>query len=310
MTSTSSVQPITALEVSAPQQPAKVRVKKRGRVTLWIAVAWLSFITFLTVFGTSLGIDDPKRRVVAAKDLGKSLRPFGKFFLGTNNAGQNMWARAVYGARVSLIVGFVTIALGLFIGGALGLTAGFYRKKVEGAIMGVVDVLLAFPALILAILITTFLKPPGPPSYPIALRNVIVALSILSIAPFARIVRASTLVYSEREFVLAARALGAKNRRIITKEILPNIIPQMISFAFTGTAIAIVAEGALSFLGLSVPIDKAPSWGAMIAIGRKDIEKIPHVVMVPAIFLFLTILSFNLIGDIIASRNQVREGGL
>ncbi len=295
------------LEVAQSIKPAKVRVKKRGRVTLWLAVGWLSFITFMTVFAPAIGLNNPKKRVAV---VGKALRPFGKFFLGTNLAGQDMWARAVYGARVSLIVGFVTIALGLFVGGSLGLIAGFYRKRVEGAIMSTMDVLLAFPALILGILITTFLKPAGPVSYPTALRNVIIALSILSIAPFARIVRASTLVYAEREFVLAARALGANNRRIIVREILPNLIPQMISFAFTGTAIAIVAEGSLAFLGLSVPIDKAPSWGAMIAIGRKDIERIPHVVLVPAAFLFLTILSFNLIGDVIASRNQVREGGL
>jgi peptide/nickel transport system permease protein len=293
---------------SVAHPPPKVKVKRRGKITRWLATTWLTFIVFMAVFAPLLGMYDPLKRVGR---IGHPSPPFGKFFLGTDMAGLDLFSRVVYGARVSLIVGFSAIIFGLFIGGSLGLIAGFYRKSAERWIMGGTDVLLAFPALVLALLITTFLRPAGGvPTYGVAVRNVILALGILSIAPFARIVRASTLVFSEREFVLAARALGASNKRIIVKEILPNIVPQMISFAFTGTAIAIVAEGALSFLGLSVPIDKAPSWGAMINIGRKDLDRYPHIVFVPAATMFLTILSFNLIGDVISSRSQVREGGL
>ena len=142
-----------------------------------------------------------------------------------------------------------------------------------------------------------------------SLRNVTLAIAILAIAPIARIIRASTLTFSEREFVLAARALGAKNRRIIIREILPNVALPAASFALVAVAVAIVAEGTLAFLGLSVPAP-TPTWGGMIADGRTLLEQAPHISFVPSIAMFLTVLALNFVGDSLRARFDVREGAL
>ena len=135
----------------------------------------------------------------------------------------------------------------------------------------------------------------------------ILALSILSIPPLTRIVRANTLVYAQREFVLAARSLGAKNRRILVREILPNIMPAMLSFALTGLAVLIIAEGALAFLGQSVP-PPVPTWGKLIEDGQQDLANAWWISLLPAAMMFVTILSFNILGDVAAKRFDVREG--
>ena len=164
-----------------------------------------------------------------------------------------MLSRLIWGARVSLTVGVAAILLGLLVGVTIGVIAGFFKGRTESVLMGAMDVLLAFPALLLALAIITF-----PDNH--SVWNISLAIGIVSIAPIARLVRASTLVFTEREFVLASRTLGAGNWRIIAKEILPNVMLPVLSFAIIGVAIAIVAEGGLAFLGLSVPPPTA-TWG-------------------------------------------------
>jgi peptide/nickel transport system permease protein len=139
--------------------------------------------------------------------------------------------------------------------------------------------------------------------------SLIIALGIVSIPVLGRITRASTLSWSEREFVLAAKAQGAKNRRIIVREVLPNVLPAMYSIALLGIAVAIVAEGTLAILGASVSPD-TPTWGNMIALGRQALSFAPHIVFEPAIMIFLTVLSLNMLGDVIRARFDVREGAL
>jgi peptide/nickel transport system permease protein len=224
---------------------------------------------------------------------------FGDRPLGTDQLGRDILARTVYGARISLIVGFSAVAFGLIFGGALGIVAGFFRGKLEIFIMGAMDVLLAFPALILALAIVTFMGQ--------SLRNVVLAIGILSIAPIARIIRASTLVVAQREFVLAARTLGAKNSRIIFREVLPNVLLPALSFSLIGVAVAIVAEGALAFLGLSVA-PPTPTWGGMINEGRVLLEKSPHISFVPSGAMLLTVLSLNFAGDRLRSFFDARDG--
>ncbi len=188
------------------------------------------------------------------------------------------------------------------IGGSIGIIAGYYRGRVESSLMALMDILLAFPSLVLALSLITALGQ--------NLRDVTIAIAILAIAPIARIIRANTLTFAQREFVLAARSLGAKNGRIIWREILPNVLPPAASFALLGVAVAIVGEGALAFLGLSVP-PPTPSWGSSIAAGQTVLQQGDiWVAMVPAIAMLLTVLSLNLAGDALRKRFEVKEGAL
>ena len=173
------------------------------------------------------------------------------------------------------------------------------------------DVFLAIPAVILALALVTILRTQpgtngGGLDPEVAL---ILALGFVSIPVLGRITRASTLSWSEREFVLAARAQGAKHRRIIWREVLPNVLPAMLSIALLGIAVAIVAEGTLAILGASVETD-TPTWGNMIAIGRTALQRAPHIVFEPALMIFFTVLALNMLGDVVRSKFDVQEGGL
>jgi len=212
-----------------------------------------------------------------------------------------MFARVVYGARVSLMVGVISVSLGMLIGGSLGLIAGYFRGRGETFITAAADIMLAFPPLILALALVAFLGQ--------NLRNVTITVTILAIPSLIRITRAATLSFSQREFVLAARTLGASHWRIITKEILPNVIPPMASFSLLAIAVVIVAEGALSFLGLSVQ-SPHPTWGNMINEGRALLDTPPHISLIPCAVMFLTLVSFNYVGDKLQSIFNVRDSFL
>ncbi|MCU1458223.1 MAG: transporter permease [Actinomycetia bacterium] len=271
--------------------------KKRFGPVFWISVTWVLGIIALAVFASWLPLPDPKATGVAKPRLGFSIH----HLLGTDELGRDQLSRVIYGARVSMTVGFASIFFGIVVGGFLGVVAGFYRGKLETLIMGAMDVLLAFPALVLALAIITFLGQ--------NLRNVVFAISILAIAPIARLIRSATLTVSQREFVMAARSLGAKNFRIIAREILPVVMLPVFSFALIGVAVAVVAEGALAFLGLSVPAP-TPTWGGMITDGRVYLQQDPWIAFIPAIVLFITVLALNFAGDTLRTRFDVREGAL
>ena len=273
-------------------------LKKKGLGPMfWVCLSWVTLIIVLAIFASWIHLPNPKTTGLAKPRLGFSSH----HLLGTDELGRDQLSRVIYGGRVSMTVGFASIFFGTLVGGTLGLIAGFYRGKLETFIMGCMDVLLAFPALVLALAIVSFLGQ--------NLRNVVLAISILAIAPIARLIRSATLAVAQREFVLAARTLGAKNFRIITREILPVVILPVTSFALIGVAVAIVAEGALAFLGLSVPAP-TPTWGGMITDGRVYLQQDPWIAFVPSIVLFVTVLALNFAGDSIRSLFDVREGAL
>lgn len=230
-----------------------------------------------------------------------SALPSASHWLGTDSNGRDVFSRIVHGSRVALLVGVVSIAIGMLIGGAIGIVAGYFRGPVEGIAMTAVDVALAYPALVLAIAIVAFFGQ--------SLFNVCLAISIVAIPAFARIARAATLTYSEREFVTAARVMGARHSRIIIRELLPNVALPLMAFALLAVAIAIVAEGGLAFLGLSVP-PPAPSWGSMIKEGYDVINDHPVVALIPALVMFVTVLAFNLVGDKFRQIFDVKETAL
>ncbi|MDP2293097.1 MAG: ABC transporter permease [Actinomycetota bacterium] len=311
----------------------KVKVKRRGRITKWLAIGWLAFITISAIGANSLPYiphscepgDSMCSTAVKGSLLLGQLPPKWAFFseapkpvngapermglMGTDKNGFDIFSRSMLGARNSLIIAGLAITFGLAIGTFLGMIAGYFRGKVDTVIENISNVMLAFPALLLAIFLVTFFNDPNTtgaansrPLWPI-----ILALVVLSIPPLTRLVRANTIAYAQRDFVVAARSLGAKGSRILFREILPNIVPTLLSFALTGLAILIVAEGGLAFLGLSVEAP-VPTWGAMIAAGSEPLRNGAWwISLMPAFVMFLTVLSINLLGDVLAQRFNSRE---
>ena len=287
----------TAGGAAGVDQAGGGRPKKKLGLVFWLSVAWIALVIFLAVFAGVLPLRSYRTNLVGPPRLHPSLH----YWLGTDENGRDMLSRVIYGARVSLIVGFASIFLGLLIGGSLGVIAGYYKGRIGTFIMGCMDVMLAFPALVFALVIVTFLGQ--------SLTNVTIAIAVISIAPIARIIRAATLTFAEREFVMAARTLGARNWRIITREILPNVILPAASFSLIAVALAIVGEGALAFLGLSVAAP-TPTWGGMINEGRGFLVLDPYISLIPAAAMFLTVLAFNFAGDSLRAFFDVKEGAL
>jgi len=201
------------------------------------------------------------------------------------------------------------VAFGLLIGGMLGLMTGFFRGKVDGLITPLMNVLLAIPQFVLALSLVTVLASGAGVNSTRRLAVVVVGLGIVSIPLLGRITRANTLAWSEREFVLAAKAMGAKNGRIMLREVLPNVMPAMLSISLLGVGIAIVAEGGLSLFGVGVQLPM-PSWGNIIAEGRGQMRNSPHIVIFTSLILFLTVMALNFLGDAVNRRFGVRESVL
>ena len=216
--------------------------------------------------------------------------PSSAHWLGTDLQGRDVWARLVYGARISLSVGFLSQGISLSIGLSLGLISGYYGKWVDEAVMRLADVTLAFPSLLLLIALAAAFEP--------SLTTVLVTIGVVGWAGMARIVRGQVLVVRQLEYVQAARALGERDYRIITRHLLPNVIAPVVIAATLGVAGAIMAEAALSFLGLGVQ-PPTPSWGSMIADGR-DLEQLRHAPwtsLSPGLAIGAAVLGFNLLGD-------------
>ena len=283
-------------EGAAGGSPSRVRRHRFG-IGGWIAAGWMVLLVASSLLAPVLPFADPD---VSNASISRQA-PSSAAFLGGDANGRDVLARVVYGARASLLIGFGAIALGLLVGGALGLLGGYYGHRIDALVAGAFDVMLSVPALILALAFTVFLGA--------EVRNMILALGIVAVPQLGRITRANTLAWSEREFVRAARAQGARNRRIIVREILPNVLPAMFSIALLGIGVAIVAEGGLSLLGAGVKTGTI-TWGTMIAAGRADLEVTPWVVLAPATAIFLTVLALNFLGDAIRARFDVLEAVL
>jgi peptide/nickel transport system permease protein len=274
-----------------------------------IAASLIGLLALAAIFADFLPLASPTEQPRgSAARLEQSLPPFstrvdGSFtVLGTDSLGRDQLSRAVYGARVALGVGFASIAIGTLIGGSIGLAAGYFRRGIDSTTMAAMDILLAFPALLLALVIVA-IRGKGPV-------NSTIALGIVAIPTIARLVRANTLVFAQREFVLAARTLGASHLRVITKELLPNVFLALLPFIPLAIAVAIAAEGALAYLGQSVN-PPLPSLGGMIQEGQPQLEQgrwwVPAV---PIAFLVTVLVSLNLIGDRLREYFSIKESAL
>jgi peptide/nickel transport system permease protein len=296
--------------------PASVVVEmtrtKRLGVFGYLAAAWLSAMVLIAVLVPWLPVDDPTKPF----GLKSGLVPKGPgtpgHLLGGDNIGRDLFARVVWGTRVSLAIGIASVLLGLFVGGALGLIAGFYRGRTDTILSALFNTLLAIPQIVLALTFVAVFAPSEgihPSSASKRLLVLIIGLGIVSIPILARITRANTLAWSQREFVLAARAIGAKNRRIIIREVLPNVMPAMFSIALLGVAVVIVAEGGLAILGVGAKLPD-PSWGNIIAEGYPGLRFTIWPILAPSIAIFLTVLSLNYLGDVVRARFDVRESAI
>lgn len=218
------------------------------------------------------------------------LPPNATYLLGTDTQGRDVLSRVLYGARLSLLVGVVSQSVAVTLGVSLGLIAGYYGRWVESAIMRLADITLAFPTLLLLIAVAAAVKP----SLPV----IFLVIGVVGWAGMARLVRGQVLVLKHSEYVLAAQALGARDRRILLRHLLPNVRAQVIIAATLGIAAAIMAEAALSFVGLGAQ-PPTPSWGAMVADGRDLLRVAPWVSFAPGIAIGIAVLGFNLVGDIL-----------
>jgi ABC-type dipeptide/oligopeptide/nickel transport system permease subunit len=226
--------------------------------------------------------------------------------LGTDSFGQDIFSRVIYGSRISLIVAFATLAVSLTIGTAIGIVAGYYGGLIDTVLMRYIDFQWAFPELILAVALIGYLGDTG-------LINVVVAIGIAFIDDFARIIRGEILSLREEEYVLAARAIGMQDRRIMASEMLPNAMAPIIVQATFLVPLAILAEAGLSFLGIGVSVTE-PTWGLMVSEGRNFLTQAWWVSIMPGFAIMITVLAFNLLGDRLRdimdiSDQEVQEGG-
>jgi peptide/nickel transport system permease protein len=307
LTPISTMEPVDLVRADGgvPLTGRKARQGKLG-VVGWLALSWLALVTLVAILAPFLPIDDPNQ--VTASIARQPPGTDGHIF-GGDGLGRDLFSRIIWGGRSSLLIGTLAVLLGLVLGGFLGLVAGYFRGRADGALTGGFDVLLSFPQLILALtLVTVFASGEGVS----ATRRTVVlilALGVVSIPVLGRITRANTLTWTQREFVLASRALGAKQREIMFREVLPNVLPAMFSIALLGVAVVIVAEGGLSLLGVGTQLPR-PSWGNIIAEGRSELRDSPHIVIIPTIIIFLTVFALNYLGDVVRARFDVRESAL
>jgi peptide/nickel transport system permease protein len=218
--------------------------------------------------------------------------------LGTDKLGRDIFSRILYGGRISLLIGVATVSLSLTIGFIVGALSGFYGGWIDLLLMRLVDILLAFPGILLAIAFTAVLGP--------GLDHVVMALCLIGWTSYARLVRGEILALRERDFIQAARALGGAPIRIVLLHLLPNLLPPLLIQATFGLAAAIVAEGSLSFLGLGVE-PPTPSWGAMLNDGRQFLLVAPHLTTYPGLAIMLTVLGLNLVGDALQEQLDKRN---
>jgi peptide/nickel transport system permease protein len=303
------------MSASNPTLDADLPIEKPKRQPFWrsstfrrlirhrafmVGLVLFGFVLILALFAAWIAPNDPNRTQIRIRFRAPSWDPV--LLLGTDNLGRNMLSRVVYGAQLSLAIGFGVVVMNAFFGVILGAVSGYFRK-LDGPLMRLADALMAFPAVLLAIGIAAAL---GPSAW-----TAVIALSVVYIPRTARIVRASVLVVREMEFVQAARASGAGHWRIISKHVMPNCMAPLIvqlSFIF---AYAVLSEAVLSFLGLGAP-PSIPSWGTMIAEGRTYIREAAWLTIVPGAVIAITVLGLNLMGDglrdVLDPRLKIEQG--
>lgn len=259
------------------------RKLKKNKAALVGGILIILFI-IVAIVGPYFTPYEPNKQIITEKLNGPSL----DHWFGTDHLGRDIFSRVIHGMKLTLYIGFFSVILGATVGVLLGILAGYYGKMTDTIIMRAMDVLLAFPGILLALAIVSVLGA--------SLNNVIIAVAIFSVPVFARIVRGSTMAVKNLEYIDAVKVLGASDARIIFKHILPNVTSPLIVQASLNIATAILAASGLSFLGLGAQ-PPTPEWGAMLSDGRNYLFNAPHVAFFPGIAIVVVVLAFNILGD-------------
>jgi len=260
----------------------------------WIGLILLALVVAAAVLAPWLAPRDPLEQDIVAW----LQPPSAEYWLGTDSYGRDVLSRLLYGARISLFVGFVSILTAMLIGTSVGIVAGYVGGLFDQIVMAVLDVLLAFPTLLLGLMIAAMLGA--------NLQNLIIAIAVTEIAPFARVARAPTITLREREFVEASRSYGCGPFRIMTRHILPNMISDVVVMSSLWLASAIRTEASLSFIGLGVP-PPAATWGGMIREGFENILDAWWLAVFPSLAIFAVVLGLNLLGDALRDASDPRS---
>lgn len=274
---------MSAIVSVAPRPNALWLALRKNRLS-WVGLALLLLLVFTAVFAPWLAPHDPLQQNIAYR----LEPPSAEFWLGTDSYGRDVLSRLIYGTRVSLLVGFVAILIAMAIGSSLGVLAGYIGGLFDRLVMGLVDVLLSFPTLVLGLMIAAMLGA--------SLENLIIAIAITEIAPFVRVARAPTIALKQRDFIEAGRALGYGPLRLMGVHIVPNMISDVVVLGSLWMASAIRTEASLSFIGLGVPPPTA-TWGSMIREGFENILDAWWLTVFPSLAILLTVLALNLLGD-------------
>lgn len=280
-TATVAVTPL--LERARPSQGRKLLGQVRYQYGLVVGGTILLLVVLITLLAPLIAPYDPIDIVADRR-----LPPSREHIMGTDEIGRDTFSRIVYGGRVSLRVGILAVLIGAAVGTFLGIVSGFLGGWLDAVIMRCVDVLLAFPGILLALSIVAILGP--------SINNVMIAVGIEFIPAFVRTVRGSTLSAKEEDYVLAARAVGARSGRIIGRHVLPNVVQTVIVLGSLAVGIAILAAAGLSFLGLGAQ-PPTPEWGAMLSDARNYLRESPHLAVFPGVTIMIVVLSLNLVGD-------------
>jgi peptide/nickel transport system permease protein len=252
--------------------------------TSWVGAVLLALIVLMAAFARWLAPYDPAEQDIIAR----LQPPDAQYLLGTDAFGRDVLSRIIWGSQISLIVAFASILVAMVIGGAIGLVSGYVGGRTDLLIMQVMDVLLSFPSLIMGIIVVAMLGP--------SIGNLVFAIALTAIAPFARIARAPTLALKERAFVEAGRALGFSHLRIIFVHILPNIVSEVMVMGTLWMATAVRVEASLSFIGLGVK-PPTPTWGGMIRDGFENILDAPWLSVYPGLAILALVFALNMLGD-------------
>ena len=290
------------LTAEPPMDESSGAVKaRRLGLGFWLPMGWIFLIVGVALLAPVLPLKDPTDYFIRPGER-PPYPPSADHWFGTDQDARDMFSRIVSGARVSLAVGFMSVTMSFIVGGTLGMVAGLVRGWFDRLVSFLFLALLSFPTLVLVILIIALIDR--------SVLTISVTLAIGGIAPVGRLARAATLSFAEREFVIAARTLGARNSRILFRELLPNVVIPMGALVLLGVAAAILAEGGLAFLGLS--IEKGETWGKLIrnGAGSRVLRDSPWVAFGPITVMFLTLASINYIGDYLRDFFNVRETGL
>ncbi|WP_340117010.1 ABC transporter permease [Pelagibius sp. 7325] len=274
---------VTSPMTAARPGMAILATLRRNKLS-WLGIALIVLIVAVAVFAPLLAPYDPLKQNI----IHRLEAPSADFLLGTDTYGRDVLSRLIYGTRISLMVGFVAVVIAMSVGSAIGILAGYIGGLFDQVVMGVVDVMLAFPTLLLGLLIAAMLGA--------SLENLIIAIAITEMAPFARVARAPTISLKEREFVAAGRALGFGPLRIMGVHILPNMASDVVVLGSLWMASAIRTEASLSFIGLGVQPPTA-TWGGMIREGFENILTAWWLAIFPSLAILVTVLALNILGD-------------